>query len=132
MRAGPLRGMGGSSVERRSTTRPQQPHSPQSTASPLAARPRWAPAVPTSRRATLFTLAQPADWRLSGEARWLEDVLSALNELSKEGRSTLPIGRDSELRNILKTGPYFHDGSVAKIEDAVRLMGKHQLGKQLF
>jgi cytochrome c peroxidase len=35
------------------------------------------------------------------------------------------------LRNIAKTGPYFHDGSVAKLDDAVRLMGKHQLGKDL-
>lgn len=35
------------------------------------------------------------------------------------------------LRNIAETGPYFHDGSVATLEDAVRLMAKHQLGKQL-
>lgn len=35
------------------------------------------------------------------------------------------------LRNIEKTGPYFHDGTVATLEDAVRLMGKHQLGKDL-
>ncbi len=35
------------------------------------------------------------------------------------------------LRNIDKTGPYFHDGSVADLPTAVRLMGKHQLGKQL-
>ncbi len=35
------------------------------------------------------------------------------------------------LRNIEKTAPYFHDGSVATLEQAVKLMGKHQLGKQL-
>jgi len=35
------------------------------------------------------------------------------------------------LRNITKTGPYFHDGTVASLEDAVRLMGEHQLGKTL-
>jgi cytochrome c peroxidase len=35
------------------------------------------------------------------------------------------------LRNIEKTAPYFHDGSVATLEDAVKLMGKHQLGKEL-
>ena len=29
------------------------------------------------------------------------------------------------------TPPYFHDGSVAKLDDAVRIMGKVQLGKQL-
>jgi cytochrome c peroxidase len=35
------------------------------------------------------------------------------------------------LRNVAKTSPYFHDGSVDKIEDAVWIMGKIQLGKDL-
>ena len=35
------------------------------------------------------------------------------------------------LRNIMKTGPYFHDGSVKTVEDAVSMMGKHQLGMAL-
>jgi cytochrome c peroxidase len=35
------------------------------------------------------------------------------------------------LRNIEKTAPYFHDGNVATLEEAVTLMGKHQLGKDL-
>lgn len=35
------------------------------------------------------------------------------------------------LRNIAKTGPYFHDGSVATLEEAVKLMASHQLGKEL-
>jgi cytochrome c peroxidase len=35
------------------------------------------------------------------------------------------------LRNIDKTGPYFHDGSVPTLEEAVLKMGKHQLGKDL-
>lgn len=35
------------------------------------------------------------------------------------------------LRNIEKTNPYFHDGSVATLEEAIKLMGKHQLGKDL-
>lgn len=35
------------------------------------------------------------------------------------------------LRNIEKTGPYFHDGSVATLDEAVLLMAKHQLGKSL-
>jgi cytochrome c peroxidase len=33
------------------------------------------------------------------------------------------------LRNVEKTAPYFHDGSVPTLEEAVKLMGKHQLGK---
>lgn len=35
------------------------------------------------------------------------------------------------LRNIEKTAPYFHDGSVGTLEEAVKLMGRHQLGKEL-
>ncbi len=35
------------------------------------------------------------------------------------------------LRNVAKTPPYFHDGSVEKLEDAVWIMGKIQLGKDL-
>lgn len=35
------------------------------------------------------------------------------------------------LRNIAKTAPYFHDGSVAKLEDAVQIMADVQLGGRL-
>ena len=35
------------------------------------------------------------------------------------------------LRNIAETGPYFHDGSIEQLEEAVRIMAKHQLGKTL-
>ena len=35
------------------------------------------------------------------------------------------------LRNVTRTPPYFHDGSVATLPEAVRIMGKVQLGKQL-
>ncbi|MCC6774940.1 MAG: c-type cytochrome [Gemmatimonadaceae bacterium] len=35
------------------------------------------------------------------------------------------------LRNIANTGPYFHDGSVADLSEAVRMMAHHQLGKDL-
>jgi cytochrome c peroxidase len=35
------------------------------------------------------------------------------------------------LRNVDKTGPYFHDGSVAKLDDAVKIMGKVQLDVEL-
>lgn len=33
------------------------------------------------------------------------------------------------LRNIADTGPWFHDGSVTSLEEAVRLMAWHQLGQ---
>jgi len=35
------------------------------------------------------------------------------------------------LLNVEKTGPYFHDGSVTKLEEAVKMMAKHQLGRTL-
>lgn len=35
------------------------------------------------------------------------------------------------LRDVEKTWPYFHDGSVAELDTAVRLMAKHQLGRVL-
>lgn len=35
------------------------------------------------------------------------------------------------LRNVALTAPYFHDGSAATLEEAVRLMAKHQLGLTL-
>lgn len=35
------------------------------------------------------------------------------------------------LRNVAMTPPYFHDGSVATLSDAVHVMGKVQLGRDL-
>ena len=35
------------------------------------------------------------------------------------------------LRNIELTAPYFHDGSAKSLEDAVKVMGKNQLGEPL-
>lgn len=35
------------------------------------------------------------------------------------------------LRNVAQTAPYFHDGSISSLEEAVSLMAKHQLGRNL-
>ncbi len=35
------------------------------------------------------------------------------------------------LRNITKTAPYFHDGSVSNLNDAIQIMGKTQLNREL-
>jgi cytochrome c peroxidase len=35
------------------------------------------------------------------------------------------------LRNVERTSPYFHDGSVKTLDEAVRKMGEYQLGRQL-
>ena len=34
------------------------------------------------------------------------------------------------LRNITKTAPYFHNGSVKELEEAVRIMSKYQIGDE--
>jgi cytochrome c peroxidase len=36
-----------------------------------------------------------------------------------------------QLRNVAVTGPYFHDGSVVTLEEAVRIMARIQLDKEL-
>ncbi len=35
------------------------------------------------------------------------------------------------LRNVTETGPWFHDGKVKTIDEAVRLMGRYQAGNRL-
>lgn len=35
------------------------------------------------------------------------------------------------LRNITKTAPYFHDGSVATLDEAIQEMAEHQLGREV-
>lgn len=37
----------------------------------------------------------------------------------------------ASLRNVAETGPYLHDGSVKTLEDMVKMMAEHQLGKTL-
>ncbi len=39
--------------------------------------------------------------------------------------------RVPSLRNVARTAPYFHDGSIATLEVAVKLMARHQLGLML-
>lgn len=43
----------------------------------------------------------------------------------------LHVFRVPQLRNIALTAPYFHDGSVESLHEAVQLMGRHQLGREL-
>jgi cytochrome c peroxidase len=35
------------------------------------------------------------------------------------------------LRNVARTAPYLHDGSIQTLEEMVRLMARHQLGRQV-
>ncbi|QRN94788.1 cytochrome-c peroxidase [Archangium violaceum] len=51
-------------------------------------------------------------------------------DLTKQ-ESDRMIFRVPTLRNVTKTGPWFHDGSVTEIQTAVKLMAQHQFGKQI-
>lgn len=51
-------------------------------------------------------------------------------ELTKQDSDRM-VFKVPSLRNVEKTGPYFHDGSVKTLPEAVKLMGRHQLGKEL-
>ncbi len=35
------------------------------------------------------------------------------------------------LRNVTRTGPWIHDGSVTSLEEVTKLMAKHQIGKEI-
>jgi cytochrome c peroxidase len=44
------------------------------------------------------------------------------------GKDNNQIFRVPILRNITKTSPYFHNGSIKEIEKVVEIMGRHQIG----
>jgi cytochrome c peroxidase len=39
--------------------------------------------------------------------------------------------RVAPLRNVALTAPYFHDGAVETLDEAILLMGRHQLGREI-
>jgi cytochrome c peroxidase len=65
---------------------------------------------------------------------WLETKSTKPDEgrfLSTKKEEDKFVFRVAMLRNIANTAPYFHDGSVQKLDDAVRVMASVQLGRQL-
>jgi len=63
-------------------------------------------------------------------------VMTPWPETSDPGRSKVT-GNDADklmfkvpsLRNVEKTGPYFHNGQTATLKEAISMMADHQLGK---
>lgn len=51
-------------------------------------------------------------------------------DLTKQ-ESDRMIFRVPTLRNVTKTGPWLHDGSITEIQKVVKLMAQHQFGKQI-
>jgi len=57
-----------------------------------------------------------------------QEDLGRFNETKNEGDKMM--FKVPSLRNVEKTAPYYHDGKVATLEEAVKTMGEYQLGKQ--
>ncbi len=75
------------------------------------------------------------------ELRVNESLLKQLTELDSRfpfKNSGDFMGKDSNyyfrvpsLRNVTKTSPYFHNGGVTRIREAVDIMARHQLGRRM-
>jgi cytochrome c peroxidase len=59
-----------------------------------------------------------------------EPVDEGRHAITKEEKDNF-VFKVPPLRNVERTPPYFHDGSVDKLEDAVSIMGRVQVGKSL-
>jgi cytochrome c peroxidase len=65
--------------------------------------------------------------KLGVRAEWPEQPDRGRRNVSGNGADDLQFKVPS-LRNVARTAPYFHDGSVTDLGDAVVLMARHQLG----
>lgn len=73
-----------------------------------------------------FGLVQGPYWEYTHSEKQDKGKASVTNNPTDEFFFKVP-----SLRNIAKTGPYFHDGSVESLTDAVDIMAKTQLGQSL-
>lgn len=70
-------------------------------------------------------LGSPPDFKI------IDETFPFENKGGYLGRSNTQFFRVPILRNVTKTSPYFHNGSVDKIREAVEIMGRHQVGLNL-
>ncbi len=61
---------------------------------------------------------------------WRDQTDQGLFQLTKDENDKM-VFKVPSLRNINKTAPYFHDGSVSKLDEAIRNMAVHQRGVTL-
>ena len=71
------------------------------------------------------------NFQLYPEYKLIDNTFPFENRGGFLGRADTNFFRVPILRNITKTSPYFHNGSVDKIREAVEIMGRHQLGINL-
>jgi cytochrome c peroxidase len=62
--------------------------------------------------------------------RWPDERDRGRYELTRRNSDWM-VFRVPSLRNVAKTGPYLHDGSIDSLPVVVRMMARHQLGKEL-
>ena len=66
--------------------------------------------------------------RLGLSNQWTRDHDTGRQGVTKR-RADRQVFKVPSLRNVARTGPYFHDGSCRDLGEAVRLMAWHQLGE---
>jgi len=59
------------------------------------------------------------------------ELVERYNLLEDRGRNANGVWRVPSLRNVELTAPYFHNGAVTELEEAVRVMATAQLGRTL-
>ena len=64
-------------------------------------------------------------WKVTGVAQ----IDKGRADVTKNNED-LYLFKTPSLRNVARTAPYFHDGSVESLEEAVVVMGRYQLGRE--
>lgn len=87
------------------------------------------------QRFPLRKFAQVYDFRpnleLLPKIKRIDNEFPFENEGGFLGKNNEHLFRVPILRNVTKTSPYFHNGAVIKIREAVDTMARHQLGRHL-
>ncbi|WP_031497791.1 cytochrome-c peroxidase [Bryobacter aggregatus] len=68
--------------------------------------------------------------KVGAKKTWPNTSDSGRREVTKNAADDMMFKVPS-LRNIAKTGPYFHDGKTVKLSEAIEKMGEYQLGQSL-
>jgi hypothetical protein len=71
------------------------------------------------------------EYRRLGEAIALRTLTDSGRYVATRDPADLFVFKVASLRNVQLTPPYLHDGSIKQLGQAVRLMGRHQLGVDL-
>jgi cytochrome c peroxidase len=65
------------------------------------------------------------------KAQAKRDESSPHRSVGREAAPRAELFKVPGLRNVALTAPYFHQGDVGRLDEAVRLMARHQLGRKL-